>query len=109
VEQNDAEAFRWYRQSAEQGYAGAMCALGRFCEGGVLGPRDQEQALSWYQKGADAGSADAFYQLARCYAEGIGVTEDREKAALLCRQALEHEPEEEIRSQTERLLQKLNH
>ena len=39
----------------------------------------------------------------------ITVTADKEKAVWLCRQVLERNPEEEVRSQTEQLLQKLNH
>ena len=67
VSQDDAEAVRWYREAAEQGYAWAQYNLGR-CYGLCKGvPQDDAEAVKWYRKAADQGHADAKLHLAINY------------------------------------------
>ena len=67
--QNKEEAVKWYRKSAEQGYADAQYNLAELLlwEGG-----DGEEAFKWYQKAAKQGHAGAQDSLGLCYEEGPG-------------------------------------
>ena len=54
VEQNLAQAFKWFQKSADQGHANAQFALGRMYEQGIGGiSKDVENAKDLYQKAAD--------------------------------------------------------
>jgi TPR repeat protein len=55
TEQNDTEAVRWYRASAEQGYAEAQFNLGEMYEEGRGVARDIAEALEWYKKACENG------------------------------------------------------
>lgn len=56
---NDEEAVKWYRKSAEQGYARAQNNLGSMYEDGRgVSPNDKE-AARWYFKAASQGLAEA--------------------------------------------------
>ena len=55
VEQSYNMAMRWIQKSAEQNYAPAQRALGRFYEVGRGVPHDKEKALEWYSKAAAQG------------------------------------------------------
>ncbi len=48
VEQNYAEALRWWGEAAEQGVVDAQYALGNFYSGGTGIARDNIQAYMWY-------------------------------------------------------------
>ena len=60
LSQDYNEAKKWYRKSAEQGYAPAETALGI-----RIFKADEEEAYKWFQKAADQGdiSAKAFLYL----------------------------------------------
>ncbi len=47
VPQNDAEALKWYRKAAEQGYAKAQGRLGFMYGTGRGVPRNYDQAYMW--------------------------------------------------------------
>jgi hypothetical protein len=49
VPQDDAEAARWYRKAAEQGYAEAQFNLGSMYYHGYGVPQDYVQAHMWYK------------------------------------------------------------
>ena len=59
VEQSDAEAARWYREAAEQGYSPTQVYLGtQYSEGrGVA--QSYSEALRWFKKAVEQGDADA--------------------------------------------------
>ncbi|MBO7224189.1 MAG: sel1 repeat family protein, partial [Kiritimatiellae bacterium] len=59
VQQDYAEAVKWFRKAAEQGHAGAQYRLG-ICYGKGLGvPQDHEEAAKWVRKAAEQGDAGA--------------------------------------------------
>ena len=65
-------ALRWYRRSAEQGWAGGQYHLGMmYLEGKAVAP-DEARALELIRAAADQDLKDANYQLAELYACGIG-------------------------------------
>ncbi len=59
VEQDEKEAFNWYRKGAEAGDATAMYYLGWMYENGKAVPEDFDAAVKWYAKAAKLGSTQA--------------------------------------------------
>jgi TPR repeat protein len=57
VAQNDAEALKWFRKSAEQGHALAQYNLGVMYERGAGALQDYVQAYMWYNLAAAQFSA----------------------------------------------------
>jgi len=76
VQQDYAEAMKWYRKAAEQGHADAMILLGFMFEVGQGGPKNYGEAIKWFRAAADQGSADAQYALGDMYEGGKGVPQD---------------------------------
>jgi TPR repeat protein len=74
------QAIKWYRKSAELGYAKAQVALGLcYKEGqGVLG--DYKEAVKWFMKSAEQGDAEGQCFLGYSYAIGEGVPQDIDEA-----------------------------
>lgn len=87
VTKDDAEAARWTRLAADQGFPPAEydMALLYFTGRGVT--KDDAESARWLQKAADKGVAPAQNNLALLYAVGQGVPKDLKKAAQLFRQA----------------------
>ena len=79
--ENDAEAVKWFRQSAENGDLDAQCQIGIMYESGRGVERDFTEAVKWYRKSAEQGDADAQKCLGVMYANGRGVAKDDAKAA----------------------------
>jgi TPR repeat protein len=73
---NDAEAAKWYRKAAEQGFAPAQANLGRLYYLGVGVPRNLVEAASWRRKAAEQGYAEAQVWLGNNYRDGEGVPKD---------------------------------
>jgi TPR repeat protein len=65
VEQDDAEAVKWYRLAAEQGYARAQTNLGWMHEKGRGVDQNDAEAVKWYRLAAQQGYARAQAYLAR--------------------------------------------
>ena len=59
VAQDYAEAAKWYRKAADQGYAEAQCMLGNMYYDGWGVPQSDTEAAQWYRKAADQGNASA--------------------------------------------------
>ena len=59
VPKDYAEAVKWYRKAAEQGFAGAQFALGRMYAEGKGVPLDEVEATKWYRLAADQGHEEA--------------------------------------------------
>ena len=91
VEQDDAEAFKWYSRSAAQGYAHAQFCVGFYYHHGKGVPKDDAQAAKFYAQATENGNAFAPYNLGEMYANGSGVTKDESKAAHLYRVAADRD------------------
>ena len=59
VARDDAEAVRWYRKAAQQGYAIAQTILGFMYAEGEGVTRDDAEAVRWFRKAAEQGNAEA--------------------------------------------------
>lgn len=70
VSRNMTESAKWFRHSAEAGFAPAQYSIGSLYEKGIGVERDVTQASSWYQKAAGQGNARAMHNLAVIYAMG---------------------------------------
>ena len=73
---NDAEAAKWYRKAAEQGYVDAQYNLGVAYAHGEGVPEDDKEAVKWFRKAAEQGHAGAQFKLGSAYFNGEGVLED---------------------------------
>ena len=89
VEQDKAEAVKWYRKAAEQGHATAQINLGGCYYDGEGVEQDKEEAVKWYRKAAEQGDVIAQIKLGYCYQNGEGVEQDKEEAVKWCRKAAE--------------------
>ena len=87
VQQDYAEAMKWYRKAAEQGHADAMILLGFMLEAGQVGSKNYPEAMKWYRTAADQGRVDAQYALGNMYEEGKGVPQDYRAAVEWYRKA----------------------
>ncbi|MDZ5697161.1 peptidoglycan-binding protein [Chelativorans sp. M5D2P16] len=81
VEQDMAEAARWYEKAAELGLAAAQYRIGHFYEKGSGIERDIAKAKMWYQLAAEQGNASAMHNLGVLFAMGADGTPDNESAA----------------------------
>jgi tetratricopeptide (TPR) repeat protein len=82
-------AFRWYSESADQGFPPAIMFVG-YCYANAVGvDEDYTKAAEHFREAADAGFPFAMGLLAQCYATGQGVAEDMDEAMKLYRQAAE--------------------
>lgn len=81
IEQDYAEAAKWYERSAAQGFVPAQYRLGNLYEAGTGVEKDLEVAKLWYQRGAEAGNRMAMHNLAALYASGQLGDQEFETAA----------------------------
>ena len=88
VLKDDAEAAKWFRKSALQGYAEAQYALGQKYAYGV-GKDEKEEAAKWFRKAAEQGFVGAQKNLGLMYYQGKGVPQDNREAAKWYRKAAE--------------------
>lgn len=86
---NTAEAYRWYRKSAELGSPAAQYNLAVCYQDGEGVGQDYDQAIYWYGKAAAQGDADSQRNLGVLYYNGDGVEQDFAKAFELFLQAAE--------------------
>jgi hypothetical protein len=84
-----AEAVKWYRKAADQGYASAQFNLGFMYNKGKGVPLDDTEAVKWYRKAAEQGDAKAQSNLGFMYQHGEGVTQDYTEAVKWYRKAAE--------------------
>jgi len=88
-DKNYIEAEKWYRMSAEQGYAPAQYELGAMYYDGEGIKQDFSEALKWFRKSAEQGNADAQNSLGHMYFFGDGVTENHSEAVKWYRKSAE--------------------
>ena len=67
VEQNYAEAVKWFRKAAQQGNAKAQYNLAFCYDNGKGVTQDYTKAVQWYRKAAKQGDAKAQFNLANCF------------------------------------------
>ena len=96
--QNYAEALKWYRLSAEQGYADAQYILGFMYGEGEGTARDYTEAIRWYRLGASQGYAKALNNLGFMYEKGHGVLQDYVEAHKWYNLAASRQTNEESRN-----------
>ena len=84
VQEDAAEAARWYRLAAGQGQAVAQFNLGVMYANGEGVPEDDVEAVRLYRLAAEQGYAYAQYNLGFMYAIGEGVPEDYVLAYVWC-------------------------
>mgnify|MGYP003370406865 FL=1 len=80
VQQDPAEAFKWYKKSAELGNIHAQNNLGRMYFQGESVPQNSAEAFKWYKKAAENGNTQSQYNLGVMYRNGRGVEQSYEKA-----------------------------
>ena len=80
---DNAEAARFFRLSANQGFAPAQYYLGFISD--TAG--EHEDSARWYRLAANQGFLDAQFRLGAMYADGIGVPQDEAEAVRLFRRA----------------------
>jgi TPR repeat protein len=78
VQQNSAEALRWYRKAAEQGESWAQfyCGLMYNYHPGVADQQNYAEALKWFREAANQGHVGAQFDLGNMYEEGHGVPQN---------------------------------
>lgn len=81
VEQNFAEAARWYEKLAKQGDARAQTSLGLMYARGYGVPKNLETARRWWSFAASQNDPGAQFNLGLIYSRGEGVAEDLPQAA----------------------------
>jgi TPR repeat protein len=89
VDVDDAQAFEWYRRSAELGHVPAQANLGAFYFMGRGVAKDAAEAVRWLGRAAESGDQNGMFNLAHLYAQGACVAQDLERAAALYRRASE--------------------
>jgi len=73
---NYGEALKWFRKSAEQGYAYGQYNLAvMYLEGSGV-PKNESEAIKWFTKAADQWHAGAINNLVALYFYGKGVPKD---------------------------------
>ena len=84
-----AEAVKWFRKAADQGFAPAQYNLGTSYYYGDGVEQDLPMAAKWYRKAADQGFAESQFILGLCYYEGKGVEQNKAEAVKWFRKAAE--------------------
>lgn len=80
VNQDYAEAFRWYRRAAEQGEAIGQNNLGNMYSDGKGVTKDYAESAKWFKKSADQGCAIGCANWGWSLYYGHGVAQDRKAA-----------------------------
>lgn len=80
---NYADAFKFFRQSAEKGNAEAQNMLGECYDMGRGVVLNHETAVMWYVRSSNQGNQYAMYTLAWCFEHGEGVTKNDQEAMRL--------------------------
>ena len=74
------EAFKWYRNSAERGFATAQRSLGLYYAKGKGVEKNESEAFNWFLKAANNGNIAAINDVGICYDEGSGVQKNKAEA-----------------------------
>ena len=71
-----AQAVRWHRKAADQGYSAAQSSLGSMYAFGEGVPKDAVEAAQWYRRAAEQGDAMGQFNLGGRYVDSEGVPKD---------------------------------
>ena len=93
VEQDWAEAYKWFKLAAEQGVPTAQHNLAVMYERSRGTEQNLEEAAKWYEKAAEQGYPPSQFNLAVAYARGWGVQADPAKAVSWFERAAERIPQ----------------
>ena len=80
VQEDYAEAMKWFRLAADQGNAEAQFNLGVMYYFGVSVPKDYAEAMKWFRLAADQGYAEAQNNVGTMYGNGRGVQQNYTEA-----------------------------
>jgi hypothetical protein len=80
VQQDRAEAARWYRRASESGYMAAQNFLAGMYQRGDGIAKNEVEAARWYRRAAEQGYAKSQNQLGIMYQHGQGVPQDMKEA-----------------------------
>ena len=80
VAKNEAEAKKWLRKSADQGYTVAEFVVGLNYFNGEGVKKNYGEALKWFHKSADKGDMYAQAYLGGMYLDGLGVAVNKVQA-----------------------------
>lgn len=89
VKKDLATSFRYTKQSAENGFAGAMYALAVMYLKGNGTEKKADHGFLWASEAFINGNAHSTYLLGYCYEFGVGVLRDLDKAAAWYEKALQ--------------------
>jgi len=89
ISKDKAEAVKWFRKAAEQGFAPAQNILAFCYDNGEGVEKNTTEAVKWYRRAAEQGSVESQYNLALSYDNGDGVTKNRTEAVKWYRRAAE--------------------
>jgi TPR repeat protein len=89
VTKDYAEAFKYFKKSAEQGYASGQDWLGYMYQKGYGVTQNYAEALKWYRKAAEQNYRSGQFNLGYMYDHGLGVTQDYAEACKWYRKAAE--------------------
>jgi len=89
VDKNEAEAAKWYREAADQGWVQAQLSLGYLYFEGRGVDKNETEALKWYRKAAEQGDVKAQLYLGEIYEAGLKVDKNETEAAMWYRKAAE--------------------
>jgi TPR repeat protein len=89
VVKDGAEAVKWFRKAAEQGYPPAQFDLGLCYANGQGVAKDDVEAVKWYRKAAEQNYGAAQYNLGVHYANAQGEAQDDVEAVKWYRKAAE--------------------
>jgi len=87
ISKNLAQAAKWYRKAAKQGYPQAQYNLGLLYEEGKGMTKNYHKATQWYKRAADKGLSEAQNNLGVLYIMGKGVAKNKKRAETLFRHA----------------------
>jgi TPR repeat protein len=80
IGKNPAEAFRLFKQAADQGFAGAQRELGKLYLNGAGVKQDYQEAMKWLKFSIDQSDPDAMLEMSSLYRLGKGMMIDKKEA-----------------------------
>jgi TPR repeat protein len=87
VEEDYAEAARWFETAAKNGHSAAQCSLGVMYTQGEGVEKDYAKARKWFEKGVAKNNLCSIKQMGFLYWSGHGVEENHERAFKLFKKA----------------------
>jgi TPR repeat protein len=96
VDQDYAEAAKWYRMAAAQGDDLSEFALGVMYAFGQGVAQDYGEAAKWYREAANRGSDKAQFSLGMLYKFGAGVAKDHVQAHMWMSLGASHTHDEQL-------------